>query len=128
MFAALVLVSARRRGLRALAGLGASLAVVVLFLVPAIVEGSEPVAVAVVGSLAIMLVPVSVGHGVGPKGLAAMLGTAAALVLTLGSLILRRISRRSPASRPRRSRSCARPQGRTRRSAGCSWRGSWSPP
>jgi uncharacterized membrane protein len=84
VFAALVLVSARWRGLRALAGLGASLAVVVLFLVPAILEGSEPVAVAVVGSLAIMLVTVSVGHGLGPKGLAAMLGTAAALVLTLG--------------------------------------------
>jgi uncharacterized membrane protein len=83
VFATLVLVSARWRGLRALIGLGVSLVVVVAFVVPAILEGSDPVGVATAGSLAIMLVTVILGHGVGPKAIAALIGTAAALLLTL---------------------------------------------
>ena len=45
-FAVLVVVTSRWQGVRALVGLAASLCVVVLFVVPAILEGSEPVAVA----------------------------------------------------------------------------------
>jgi len=83
VFALLVVASARWRGLRALVGLGASLVIVVAFMVPAILEGADPVGVATAGSLAIMLVTVILGHGVGPKALAALVGTAAALLLTL---------------------------------------------
>jgi uncharacterized membrane protein len=83
IFAALVLITARWRGLRALAGLAASLALVALFIVPAILEGRSPVAVALVGSLAVMIVTITLGHGLGPKALASLLGTASALVLTL---------------------------------------------
>ncbi len=82
-FAALVLVFARWRGLRALAGLAASLAIITLFVVPAILEGGSPVAVAMIGSLAVMPVTVILGHGLGPKGISALLGTALALALTL---------------------------------------------
>jgi uncharacterized membrane protein len=82
-FVALVLAFGRWRGLRALAGLAAALAVVVLFVVPAILEGHPPILVAVVGSLAIMLATVLLGHGTGAKALAALLGTAVALALTL---------------------------------------------
>jgi uncharacterized membrane protein len=87
-FVALVLVTGRWKGLRALVGLGASLAILVLFVVPAILEGSSPPGVALVGSLAIMIVTLVVTHGLGPKMLAAALGTASALVLilVLGSL------------------------------------------
>jgi len=83
VFVALVLAFGRWRGLRALAGLAAALAVVVLFVVPAILEGHPPILVAVVGSLAIMLATVLLGHGAGAKALAALLGTAVALGLTL---------------------------------------------
>lgn len=82
-FAALVLVTARWRGLRALIGLAASLVVVTVFIVPAILEGRSPVAVALFGSLAVMIVTITLGHGLGPKALAALLGTATALCLTL---------------------------------------------
>lgn len=82
-FAGLVLISARWRGLRALLGLGASLVIITAFVVPAIVEGGSPVAVALIGSLAVMLTTVILGHGLGPKALAALLGTASALLLTL---------------------------------------------
>jgi uncharacterized membrane protein len=53
----------------------------VLFVVPAILDGSEPLAVAIIGSLAVMLVTISLAHGLGPKSLAAMLGTTVSLLL-----------------------------------------------
>lgn len=83
MFAALVLLTGRWQGLRALGGLAASLAVIIFFIVPAILEGSSPTLVAFVGALAVMLVTLPLAHGIGPKTLAASLGTTASLALTL---------------------------------------------
>jgi uncharacterized membrane protein len=80
-FAALVIAFGRLRGALSLVGLAASLGVVVLFIIPAILDGSSPLAVAVVGSLAVMLLTISLAHGLGPKSLAAMLGTTVSLVL-----------------------------------------------
>ena len=80
-FAALVIAFGRLRGALSLIGLAASLGVVVAFIVPAILDGTEPLAVAVVGSLAVMLLTIPLAHGLGPKCLAAMLGTTASLVL-----------------------------------------------
>ena len=82
-FAVLVVLAARWRGLRALAGLAASLAISVFFIVPAILEGTTPILVALVGSLAILLVTLPVAHGIGPTAVAAALATAAALIATL---------------------------------------------
>ena len=81
-FVAIVLVFARLRGALSLIGLGASLAVVLLFLGPAILDGKSPIAVAIVGSLAVALITIPLAHGRGPKTLAAVLGTAASLLLT----------------------------------------------
>ena len=83
LFALLVIAFGRWRGALSLVGLAISLGVVLLFVVPAILDGEEPLVVAVVGSMAIMLATISLAHGVGPKSLAAMLGTAGALVLTV---------------------------------------------
>jgi uncharacterized membrane protein len=73
----------RARGALALVGLGASLLIVVKFVVPALVEAESPVAVATIGSLAVMLLTIVLAHGVGPKSLAAILGTAASLAATI---------------------------------------------
>jgi uncharacterized membrane protein len=83
MFGALVLLTGRWQGLRALLGLCGSLAVVVFFIVPAILDGQPPTAVAFVGALAIMLITLPLAHGAGPKTIAASLGTAASLSLAL---------------------------------------------
>ena len=83
IFAALVLLTGRWKGLRAVLGLCGSLAVVVFFIVPAILDGRSPIAVAFVGALAIMLITLPLAHGAGPKTVAASLGTAASLSLTL---------------------------------------------
>jgi uncharacterized membrane protein len=83
-FVVLVLVTSRIRGLRALIGLAVSLVIVVKFIVPAILHGGSPIGVALVGSFAVMLTTIPLAHGLGPKALAASLGTAAALLLTAG--------------------------------------------
>jgi uncharacterized membrane protein len=83
IFAALVVAAGRLRGLRALVGLVASLAVVVFFLVPAILDGKTPETVALIGAFAVMLVTIPLAHGVGVKTLAACLGTSVSLLLVL---------------------------------------------
>ena len=80
-FALLAIVLARAKGARALIGLGLSLVVVTQFIVPAILEGSSALAVAVVGSLAVMLVTIGLAHGAGVTSLAAILGGAVTLVV-----------------------------------------------
>ena len=54
------------------------------FIVPAILEGASPLAVALVGSMAVMFATMGLAHGIGPKSVAASLGTSAALFLTAG--------------------------------------------
>jgi uncharacterized membrane protein len=82
LFALVVLAFARWRGALSLAGLAISLALVLVFVVPAILDGKSPLLVAVVGSLAVAFITIPLAHGWGPKSLAALLGTAASLILT----------------------------------------------
>ncbi len=82
LFALVIVVLARRRGLLALAGLAASLGVLATFVVPAILDGRPPVAVAVVGALAILLITLALAHGISAMTLAAVIGSAATLLLT----------------------------------------------
>src|SRR5215218_7309135 len=81
-FVALVVVLGRWHGVRALLGLGLSLALVVEFLAPAILDERPLVLTALVGALAVMVVTIVLSHGAGLKSMAAMLGTAGALLLT----------------------------------------------
>jgi uncharacterized membrane protein len=82
VFAALVVALGRWQGIRSLVGLAVALAVVVLFVLPALLDGRPPLATALVGGLAVMLATMALTHGIGLKSGAAMLGTAAALLLT----------------------------------------------
>jgi uncharacterized membrane protein len=70
------------QGVRSLIGLGLSFVVIIGFVVPAILRGHSPVAVAVTGAMAIMLLSLYLSHGIGPKTTAAVVGTALALGLT----------------------------------------------
>lgn len=83
IFVTIVVVAGRWHGLRALIGLTASLGVVVWFIVPALVQGTQPLVVATVGALAVMLLTIPLSHGVGPVTIAATLGTTFSLLLTL---------------------------------------------
>ncbi len=81
-FAVAVVVFGRWRGLFALVGLAISFGVLVRFMLPAILVGKNPVAVAVVGSAAIMFVTLYLTHGVNARTTTAVLGTVGALFLT----------------------------------------------
>jgi uncharacterized membrane protein len=82
LFALCVVVLGRWQGVRSLVGLGLSLLVVVLFIVPAILDGGPPLLIALVGGLAVMLATVPLTHGLGAKSLAAILGAVVSIVLT----------------------------------------------
>ena len=72
----------RWRGLSALAGLGVTFALLVYFVVPAILGGQPPLLVAIVGSAAIMLTVLYLTHGFSLSTTVAVLGTLVALTLT----------------------------------------------
>jgi uncharacterized membrane protein len=88
LFAGLVVLFGRLRGAMSLVGLGLSLAVVLVFMVPAILVGESALAVAVVGAFAVMITTILLAHGAGPKSLAAIVGTAGALIVTVSLAVL----------------------------------------
>jgi uncharacterized membrane protein len=72
----------RLRGMTALIGLGVSFAVLLLFIIPALLDGSPPLMVAIVGSAAIMFAVLYLTHGFTMHTSVAVLGTLASLVVT----------------------------------------------
>lgn len=82
-FAFAVVWLGRLRGLAALGGLAASVAVLIWFIVPAILEGSSPVLVAAVGASAIAFLALYLAHGFTKLTHVALIGTFSALVLTV---------------------------------------------
>ncbi|MFI6563982.1 YibE/F family protein [Streptomyces sp. NPDC050534] len=87
IFALAVVVVGRMRGLMALVALAVSFMVLTFFILPAILQGSNPLLVAVIGSSAIMLLALYMCHGLSARTSVAVLGTLLSLVLigVLGS-------------------------------------------
>ena len=81
LFAAAVLVLGRWRGLAALAALAVSFGVLLLFVLPAILAGRSPLAVAVVGAGVIMFAVLYLTHGLSARTSTAVLGTLVSLAL-----------------------------------------------
>ncbi|MET7639311.1 YibE/F family protein [Streptomyces sp. NPDC005438] len=90
LFALAVVVVGRLRGLLALVGLVISFAVLTLFILPAVLQGSNPLLVAVIGGSAIMLATLYLCHGLSARTSVAVLGTLTSLLLIglLGSLFI----------------------------------------
>ena len=83
VFALAVVALGRVRGLMALLGLIASGLVIVRFILPAVLSGESPVAVAIVGCSSIAFLALYLAHGFGSLTTVALLGTLASLVITL---------------------------------------------
>jgi uncharacterized membrane protein len=79
---AVILAFGRWRGLRSLAGLAVSFGILLYFVLPAVLDGSPPLLVAVVGASAIMFAALYLTHGVTVHTSVAVAGTLASLVLT----------------------------------------------
>lgn len=82
VFAIVVVVLGRLRGLAALVGLAGSLVVIVGFVLPAILDGQSPLPVALVGASAIAFLALYLAHGFRASTTVALLGTLASLGLT----------------------------------------------
>ncbi|MBC7289888.1 MAG: YibE/F family protein [Actinotalea sp.] len=81
-FAVVVTAVAGLRGLRAIAGLAIAFGVVAVFMLPALLEGRDPLAVGLAGSAAIMFVVLYLAHGFSLRTTTALLGTFAGLGVT----------------------------------------------
>ncbi|MEO7268864.1 MAG: YibE/F family protein [Knoellia sp.] len=81
-FVLAVVAFGRWRGFAALIGLAVTFALLLFFVVPAILAGESPLLVAIVGSSAIMLTVLYLTHGVSLLTSVAVLGTLASLGLT----------------------------------------------
>ncbi|MFF8609936.1 YibE/F family protein [Streptomyces sp. NPDC015346] len=90
IFALAVVLVGRMRGLMALISLAVSFLILTFFILPAILQGSNPLVVAVVGSSAIMLIALYMCHGLSARTSVAVLGTLISLLLIglLGSLFI----------------------------------------
>ena len=88
LFAIVVLVLGRWQGLKALIALGISFGVLVLFVLPAILAGENPLLVGIVGAGVIMFVVLYLTHGLSARTSTAVLGTMVSLALigALGAL------------------------------------------
>ena len=87
-FVVVVGVVARLRGLAALLGLAFAFVILLTFMLPALLSGSSPTWVSLVGSAAIMFVVLYLAHGFSARRTTALLGTLFGLVLVtvLGAL------------------------------------------
>lgn len=90
LFALVVVAVGRMRGIFALVALAISFGVLTLFILPAILQGSNPLVVAVVGGSAIMLIALYMCHGLTARTSVAVVGTLTSLLLIglLGSLFI----------------------------------------
>lgn len=84
VFAFIAVAVARLRGLLSLVGLGFAATVVVVFMLPALVAGENPLWVGLTGAAAIIFVVLYLAHGLSLRTSTALLGTFAGLALTAG--------------------------------------------
>ncbi len=82
LFATLVIVVARTKGLTSLLGLASTFVIIGLIIIPGLQSGFSPIVVAVIGSLLIMLITFYLTHGVNEKTTIAIAGTFISLVIT----------------------------------------------
>jgi uncharacterized membrane protein len=83
IFAIAVVALSRWRGFAALIALAVTAVMLTQFILPAILKGSNPLVVAVVGGTVIMVIAVYLTHGINAESSIALSGTIAALGLTV---------------------------------------------
>ncbi|MXW99429.1 MAG: YibE/F family protein, partial [Acidimicrobiaceae bacterium] len=84
LFALVVVALGRLRGALALVGMAATVVVLVAFVAPSVLDGNDPVLVAVVAAALIAFVSLYLTHGLNAHTTVALAGTLASLGLTLG--------------------------------------------
>ena len=83
LFALVSFLVARFKGLRAIVSTAASLAIVIMFIVPQILAGANPVFISLVGVGGILILAIYFVHGLNWSTTAALVGTFASVVVTM---------------------------------------------
>lgn len=86
-YGVVVVLVAGWRGARAVIGLIGGIAFMIFFMVPALIEGGNPVLVGLTGATAIMFVALYFAHGLNAKTSTALLGTLFGLGVTAGMVL-----------------------------------------
>lgn len=81
-FAVMVALVGRWRGVFALLGIGVTMVALIRFVMPALLAGESPLAVAVVGSTVIMIAVLYLAHGISIRTTAALFGTLFGIAFT----------------------------------------------
>jgi uncharacterized membrane protein len=81
LFIAAVVALGRWKGIAAITGLGLSVVIIILWLIPSLLEGNPALPVAMIGAAAVAYLALYVSHGVNRTSTVALLGTLAALAL-----------------------------------------------
>lgn len=82
LFVVITIIIGKWKGLSSILGMGVSFLVILKFILPSIYSGSDPVTIAILGSLAIIPVTFFLSHGFNRKTLVAIAGTLISLVVT----------------------------------------------
>ena len=82
VFGAAVVALGRLRGLLALVGIGITVGVLLIFVFPALLRGASPLGVALTGGIVIAVSTIYLAHGVSDRTTVAVVGTIASLLLT----------------------------------------------
>lgn len=80
LFIALVLLTSGKKGFNSLVGLVYSFAVILFFIVPRILKGSDPVIISLIGAVLILVVTLYVSYGFNKKSLSAFIGISLTLL------------------------------------------------
>lgn len=89
-FFATAILIAGKKGFGSIVGLGISLLVILNFMVPELIKGSDPILISLVGSLFIMLVTMYLSHGINRQTTIALIATFISLIVAalLGSFFV----------------------------------------
>lgn len=82
VFVLLAVLFAGKKGITALIGLGFSLLVIIRYILPQIIAGSNPVVVSLIGSFIILFVALYLAHGFNKRTTVALAGTTITLVIS----------------------------------------------
>jgi uncharacterized membrane protein len=77
-----VIIVAGKKGLGALVGLTVSIAVIMLFIIPQILAGSDPLFISILGSIIILITTIYLAHGFNHHTHMALVATCISLILT----------------------------------------------
>lgn len=88
IFCFAVILIAGLKGFGSLLGMGVSLAVILLYIVPGILKGGDPLTITLIGSTVIIFITTYLAHGISQKTTIALLSTLISIFLTAGLAML----------------------------------------